>query len=54
MRQFFLWTMLLLLVPTPALTGTGADFTFTDLAGKTYTPAGLKGAPVVVYIGAHW
>lgn len=29
-------------------------FTFTDLAGKTYSSDELKGAPLVINVGAHW
>lgn len=29
-------------------------FTFTDLTGKTYTSDTLKGAPLVINVGAHW
>ncbi|MGW8161950.1 MAG: hypothetical protein ACWGN1_06845 [Desulfobulbales bacterium] len=29
-----------------------ADYVFTDLDGKIYTPGTLKGRPVVIYVGS--
>ncbi len=52
---------LLLLLPFFFLASTwlyAADtvppFTFTDLAGKTYRMDDLRGAPLVINVGAHW
>lgn len=38
---------------SPVHAGRKADFSFTDLEGKTYTPQSVKGRPVVIYVGSH-
>jgi hypothetical protein len=55
MRGLIAGLLLLLLLPAvPLSAGPTGDFSFRDLAGKTYTTAGLKGTPLVVNIGSHW
>ncbi|MBU0730820.1 MAG: hypothetical protein KKA70_13870 [Proteobacteria bacterium] len=55
MKKKLIFVLLSLLVAASTVCGASpADFTFTDLNGKTYTAADLKGTPLVINIGSHW
>ena len=55
MKQIFRVLLLLLfLFAGPLYADAKPEFSFTDLKGKTYTSAGLKGTPLVINIGSHW
>lgn len=41
------------LIAGTAHAGHKANFIFTDLDRKEYTPATLKGRPLVIYVGSH-
>ncbi|MCJ7602044.1 MAG: hypothetical protein MUO63_11170 [Desulfobulbaceae bacterium] len=41
------------LIAGTAHAGRKANFIFTDLNGGEYTPATLKGRPLVIYVGSH-
>lgn len=43
--------LLFVILPSSAQ---AVDFSFTDLDGKIYTSADLRGTPLVVNVGAHW
>ncbi len=43
--------LLLLLTALPVTAGTTPDFSFTDLEGKIYASAVLKGTPLIIYLG---
>ncbi len=53
MKRKLLLIMFCLLWPVVAL-GAPVDFTFTSLAGETYTAAELRGQVVVLNFVAHW
>lgn len=55
MKQIFrVLFLLLFLLASPLFASADPEFNFTDLEGKTYTSAGLKGTPLVINIGSHW
>ena len=49
-----LFLLFILFIAAPLYGNAVQDFSFTDLDGNVYTPASLKGTPVVVNIGSHW
>lgn len=50
--KVLLGLFLLFLVADYAPARLNVDYEFKDLDGKIYTPATLKGKPVVIYIGS--
>ncbi|MDH3329788.1 MAG: hypothetical protein OEM01_11185 [Desulfobulbaceae bacterium] len=50
--KVLLGLLLLVLMTGLAHARLDADYEFKDLDGKIYTPATLKGKPVVIYIGS--
>jgi len=52
-KEVFCLLLVFCLIAATAHAGRKADFNFTDLGGEKYTPATLKGRPLVIYVGSH-
>jgi len=43
-----------MLFAAPSYAAATTQFSFTDINGKVYDSAGLKGTSIVFYVGSHW